>query len=76
MALQLSADGGVARGVVWLEGQEVELPLLRPGEGFILGRYTLAPGGQQTVSLSTLPASGSNYPLRLLLFDPEVSAGP
>jgi hypothetical protein len=76
VALQLSADGGVARGVVWLEGQEVELPLLRPGESFILGRYTLPPGGQQTVTLSTLPASGSNYPLRLLLFDPDASTGP
>lgn len=76
VALQLSADGGVARGVVWLEGQEVELPLLRPGEGFILGRYPLPPGSQQTLTLSTLPASGSNYPLRLLLYNPEASAGP
>ncbi|MER3554580.1 MAG: hypothetical protein C4331_09590 [Meiothermus sp.] len=76
VALQLSADGGVARGVVWLEGQEVELPLLRPGESFVFGRYTLPPGGQRTVTLSTLPASGSNYPLRMLLFDPDASAGP
>lgn len=75
VALQLSADGGVARGVVWLEGQEVELPLLRPGESFVFGQYTLPPNSQRTVTVSTLPASGSNYPLRMLLFDPNASDG-
>lgn len=75
VALQVSADGGVARGVVWLEGQPTELPLLRPGEGFELGRFELAPRTQRQVVLSTLPASGSNYPLRLLLFDPGARDG-
>ena len=75
VALQVSADGGVARGVVWLEGQPTELPLLRPGEGFELGRFELAPRTQRQIVLSTLPASGSNYPLRLLLFDPNAKDG-
>ncbi|MBF6594354.1 MAG: hypothetical protein IVW51_07900 [Thermaceae bacterium] len=75
VGLQLTADGGAARGMVWLEGQPIELPLLRPGDSFKLGQFTLPPGAQQTVTLSTLPASGSNYPLRLLLFDPNASDG-
>jgi len=75
VALQVNADGGIARGVVWLEGQMVELPLLRPGEGFELTRIQLEPGARRQIILSTLPASGSNYPLRLLLFDPNARDG-
>lgn len=67
---QLSADGGIARGVIWLEGELIELPLLKPSQPYELRRFGLKPGEERRITLSTLPASGSNYPLRLLLLDP------
>jgi hypothetical protein len=70
VGLRLSAAGGIARGVVWLEGQGYELPLLRPGQSYELTRLRLGARSERHIQLSTLPAAGSNYPIRLLLYDP------
>jgi hypothetical protein len=75
VGFQVIAAGGIARGVIWLEGQVYELPLLRPGQTYDLPPRTVPPGARQRVTLSTLPASGSNYPLRLLLYNPLATAG-
>ncbi|MER3442623.1 MAG: hypothetical protein C4333_00245 [Meiothermus sp.] len=76
VGLRLSAAGGIARGVVWLEGQGYELPLLRPGQPYELIRVTLNARSERRIRLSTLPAAGSNYPIRLLLYDPLATASP
>lgn len=76
VGLRLSAAGGIARGVVWLEGQGYELPLLRPGQPYELTRLTLGAQSERHIRLSTLSAAGSNYPLRLLLYDPLVTNDP
>lgn len=76
VGLRLSAAGGIARGVVWLEGQDYELPLLRPGQPYELAHLTLGARSERRIQLSTLPAAGSNYPIRLLLYDPLATNDP
>jgi hypothetical protein len=75
VALQLNAAGGIARGMVWLDGELIELPLIKPSQPYELLRLTLNPKEERRITLSTLPASGSNYPLRLLLFEPTDPEG-
>lgn len=75
VGFRVIAAGGTARGVIWLEGQAYELPLLRPGQTYDLPTRTVPAGSRQRLTLSTLPASGSNYPLRLLLYNPLATAG-
>lgn len=64
--LTFSADGGVARGIVVIDGQVVETGLVRPSEQERLLDFTLPPGGRRSFRLRILPQSGSNYPLRLV----------
>lgn len=61
------AGGGVARGTFIIDGRIVETGLLQAGNEEILLRQPLAPGTQQSFRIRTIPQSGSNYPLTIIL---------
>ena len=66
LELLLTAPSGVARGVFYINGKEVESPLVRPGEDAILHRTPLPAGRSQTLRILTIPESGSFYPVILV----------
>jgi hypothetical protein len=62
----LTAPSGVARGVFYIDGEEVESPLIRPGEDACLHRTLLPAGRSRTFRIITVPESGSFYPVVLV----------
>jgi len=66
LELALTAPSGVARGVFYINGKEVESPLIRPGEDAILLRTPLPAGRSRTFRILTIPESGSFYPVILV----------
>ncbi|MBI2301759.1 MAG: hypothetical protein HYU66_22885 [Armatimonadetes bacterium] len=64
--LVFSADGGVARGVLVVDGKLRETGLVRPAQQERVLDLELPPGGRQRVNVRLMPQSGSNYPLRLV----------
>jgi hypothetical protein len=62
----LTAPSGVARGVFYIDGNEVESPLIRPGEDASLFRTLLPAGRSRTFRITTIPESGSFYPVVLV----------
>jgi hypothetical protein len=65
--IALSASAGLARGVFLVDGGEVEAPLLRAYQEARIARFVLNPGATRVVKVRTLPQSGSNYPVRLMV---------
>ena len=65
--MALRAAGGVARCSYILNGTLDETGLLRGDGEQIIYKIDLAPGAQKTVSLVTVPESGSNYPITLTM---------
>jgi hypothetical protein len=61
------AGGGVARGTFIIDGRIVETGLLQAGNEEILLRQPLLPSTQQSFRIRTIPQSGSNYPLTIIL---------
>lgn len=66
LELLLTAPSGVARGIFYINGKEVESPLIRPGEDAILHRTPLPAGRSRTFRVLTIPESGSFYPVILV----------
>lgn len=67
VALLLSADGGVARGVFWVEGQLLETGLVRTGQEVPFYRLLLSPGEKRSLTVRLIPQAGSHYPLRIVV---------
>ena len=67
LALILQALGGQAGGTVLIDDRIVDLPRVRPGERQVVARIRLEPGEHRVLTISTMPESGANYPIRLLL---------
>ncbi len=65
--LVAAAAGGPARGMFLVDGRPVELATYRPGEERVLTTLTVPAGQNVRVSVVTMPAAGSYYPVRLLL---------
>jgi hypothetical protein len=65
--VDLEASSGLARGVLLVEGREVELPLLRANDEATVARFLLPPGARRTVAVRTMPQSGSHYPVRVMV---------
>lgn len=65
--IALAADGGVARGVVIIEGQICETGLVLASAEERLQRITLPPHGKRRLRLQIMPQAGSHYPLRLVV---------
>jgi|GEM_PF-264453 hypothetical protein len=58
-------SAGMAGGVFVIDGKTVEIPQTSPPAEPTLATYILPPGGKRTVTLRTVPLSGSNYPARI-----------
>jgi len=67
LGLMMYAGGGDAGGSVLVDDQVIDLPRLRAGARHIVTRVHLAAGEQRTVVISTMPESGANYPVMLIL---------
>ncbi|GBC99855.1 hypothetical protein HRbin17_02386 [bacterium HR17] len=58
--------GGVIRGAFVVNGRLVEVPLLRPYQERVLDEFPLAPGQTRILTVVTVPAAGSFYPIQLI----------
>lgn len=65
--LVLMPGGGLARGIIMIDGQIYETRLLRYGETERLFVVTVPAGGRQELRVRTMPQAGSNYPIKLVL---------
>ena len=63
----LRAAGGVARSTLVIDGVLTETGLLRGANEQLIYKTELQPGAQRSVSLLTIPKSGSNYPITLTM---------
>ncbi len=60
-------SAGLAGGVFLVDGKYIEIPQMNLPKEAVLGAYTLAPGEKRTVTVKTLPLSGSNYPATIVV---------
>lgn len=73
VAVTFSPTGGVARGVFAFATADrnaiewIEVPTCVPPHEFTLKKLTVPPQGEQTISFMTIPESGSNYPVRVVV---------
>lgn len=65
--LLVNAAGGPARLVYSLGSGWRETGVLRPDQDRALTRFTLPPGASRTITLTAIPESGSNYPMRFIM---------
>lgn len=65
--IAVRASGGVARATFVLNGQIVETGLLQGAREQVIHKLALQPGEEQALQLRTIPESGSNYPITLIL---------
>jgi hypothetical protein len=59
--------GGMAGAVFLIDGQRKEIPQTNMPTETILATFRLAPGARKTIPVRTLPLSGSNYPINLIV---------
>ncbi len=65
--LEFVPGGGPARGVVLVDRQLMDVAMGNSRTRIPLSRWTLEPGETREVVIETLPQSGSNYPVRLVV---------
>lgn len=63
----LRASGGVARATLVIDGEMLETGLLQGAREQIVFKATLQPGEEKKISIRTVPESGSNYPITLVM---------
>lgn len=73
--LSVSARGGPARGTFFIDGQLIDPGNLK-AEPTSLNQWNLAPKGEITSILETLPQSGSNYPINFILGSAKIDKRP
>jgi hypothetical protein len=65
--LVFEASGGMAGAVFEIDGKRAEIPQLAGSAERTLVTYRMEPGAKKTVRVRTLPLSGSNYPVKLII---------
>jgi hypothetical protein len=65
--LVFEASAGYSGGIFIIDGQFIRLPLLQSKAEARLARFKLEPGASKSISVSTIPLSGSSYPATLVL---------
>ncbi len=65
--IAVTASGGAARGVYLIDGQLVVTGPMRPLREKVLFRGRVAAGATKSIAIRTIPQSGSNYPVTLVL---------
>jgi hypothetical protein len=71
LALVLHAIGGQASGTVLIDDRIVDVPRVKSGDRQVVTKIRLAPRERRIVTIATMPESGANYPIRLLLASPQ-----
>jgi hypothetical protein len=69
-SLVMHADGGQARGTFIVDNQLINGPTVQPNAPKTITTIKLMPGADRTFRITTMPESGSNYPVHLLLGPP------
>ena len=59
--------GGMAGAVFLIDGKRAEIPQTNMPTETVLATFRLAPGARRTIPVRTLPLSGSNYPVNLIV---------
>lgn len=65
--LDFSPGGGPARGVVMIDDNFLDVAMATSSQTIGLQSWTLEPHESRQVNIETLPQSGSNYPVRLVV---------
>jgi hypothetical protein len=65
--LVFEAAGGMAGAVFEIDGKRSEIPRLAAAAEQTLLTYRMEPGTKKTVRVRTVPLSGSNYPVKLIV---------
>ena len=65
--LGLMAAGGACRGVLLIEGHKYESKLVGPRQEQVMASFGIPARSERTISVRTMPQSGSNYPVQLVL---------
>jgi len=60
-------SGGAARGTFLVDGEWIETPTCSPPSERVLKKITVPPCAEVTTIIETMPESGSNYPVRLVV---------
>lgn len=77
VVIAFSPSGGVARATFIFDNatvqsatrnfQWIEVPTCKPPNDYVLQQLDLPPRSEQTLSFTTMPESGSNYPVRIVV---------
>ena len=67
VSLVFEASGGMAGAVFEIDGRRVEIPRLAGSGEQTLLTYRMEAGSRKSVRVRTLPLSGSNYPVKLIV---------
>lgn len=65
--LEFVPGGGPARGVVLVDNRLLDVAMGNSRTRIPLARWELEPGERRYVNIETIPQSGSNYPVRLVV---------
>lgn len=65
--IAFEATAGIASGVFFVDGRPVRIKSLQPPQEICLDKITIPAGKTRTVSIRTMPLSGSAYPATLII---------
>jgi len=65
------AAGGATRGIYLIRDQLVETRVLRPSQEKVLYKQQVSAGASVSIPIKTIPQSGSNYPVTLVVRSPR-----
>ena len=61
------ASAGYGSGLFYINGDYVKLGLIKPKQEIVLASIKLPPGANKALSIQTMPLSGANYPVTLIV---------
>ena len=67
LVLEMHASGGQAGGVFRVDDRIVDIPRVPSGSVLLVAAIRIAPGEDRVLLVSTMPDTGSNYPVLLTL---------
>ncbi len=69
--IAVMAAGGATRGIYIIRDQLVETRVLRPSQEKVLYKQQVPAGASVSIPIKTIPQSGSNYPVTLVVRSPR-----
>jgi hypothetical protein len=65
--ISFAPGGGPAFGSIFVDDKFFQTSLARPPDDITIATYTLQPGERKRIRVETIPESGSNYPIRIIV---------